>query len=95
MSPSKENIAVIVVISGQPVSVKANLHQKIEHLVKETLKDSGNKGQPSSDWELRTIDGVLLEQILEIGAAGIVDGMTLYLSPKAGAGGGAVSRRAG
>jgi hypothetical protein len=87
MSGSKQTISVIVVISGQPVSVKANGHQLVEHLVHEALKDSGSKGQPPSDWELRTVDGLLIEQSLAIGPAGIVDGMTLYLSPKAGAGG--------
>jgi hypothetical protein len=55
--------------------------------VRESLNKTGNQGQPPSDWELRTSDGALIEQTLTIEAAGLVDGMTLYLSPRAGAGG--------
>jgi hypothetical protein len=87
MPKSDPNITVIVVVSGQPTTLKANVHQKVEHLVKEALEQTGNKGQPSADWELRTTDGALVEQTLRVEDAGIVEGMTLYLSPRAGAGG--------
>lgn len=82
-----DNISVQVVVSGQPTTIKTNPHQMVEHLVKEALKESGNKGQAPTEWELRTSDGTLLDQALAIGAAGIVDGTTLFLSPRAGAGG--------
>ena len=80
-------IQVSIVVSGQPTDISANSNQPVEHLVKEALKDSGNKGQPPSEWELRTSDGTLIDQGLPIGVAGIVSGMTLFLSPRAGAGG--------
>lgn len=86
---SDNNLTLNVVVSGQPTAVRVNRNQSIEHLIKEALKESGNKGQPSQDWELRTTDGILIEQALRIDAAGLVDGMTLYLSPRAGAGGNA------
>lgn len=82
-----QNITVNVVVSGQPTAIEVNVHQKVEHLVREALNKTGNKGQPPSDWELRTTDGVLIEQTLTIETAGILNGMTLYLSPRAGAGG--------
>jgi hypothetical protein len=82
-----QNITLQVVVSGQPTEIKANLHQNIEHLVTEALRASGNKGQPSSEWELRTADGTLIDQSIAIGASGISDGATLFLSPRAGAGG--------
>lgn len=82
-----ENINVLVVVSGVLTAIKVNVHQTVEHLVQEALRESGNKGQPPSEWELRTSDGRLVDQGLEIGAAGIVDGVTLFLSPRAGAGG--------
>lgn len=85
--PKSPNINVQVVVSGQPTSLKVNLHQTVEHLVKEALNESGNKGQPPADWELRTSDGALINQALAIGAAGLLDGATLFLSPRAGAGG--------
>jgi hypothetical protein len=87
MSPSSQNLTVVVVVSGQPTSVKTNVHQTIEKLVAEALKETGNKGQPPSEWELRRADGGLIEQTLTIEAAGVIEGMTLYLSPRAGAGG--------
>jgi hypothetical protein len=64
-----------------------NKHQKVEQLVREALNQTGNKGQPPADWELRTSDGALIQQSLTIEAAGIVDGTTLFLNPRAGAGG--------
>ncbi len=82
-----ESINVQVVVSGQPATIKVNIHQTVEHLVKEALRESGNKGQPPSEWELRTSDGTLIDQSLAIGAAGIVEGTVLFLSPRAGAGG--------
>lgn len=82
-----ENIDVQIVVSGQPITIKTNINQFVEHLVKEALKESGNKGQPPSEWELRTSDGTLIDQTLKIAVAGITDGATLFLSPRAGAGG--------
>lgn len=87
MSPVPQNLTLVVVVSGQPVSLKGNVHQTVEHLVKEALKQSGNQGQLPSEWELRRPDGSLIDQALTIEASGIFEGMTLYLSPAAGAGG--------
>jgi hypothetical protein len=88
---SEQNIEIVVVVSGQPERLKVNLHQPLEHVVHEALQRTANKGQASSDWELRMEDGRLLDQGLTVAAAGVQHGMTLFLSPKAGAGG---SRRA-
>jgi hypothetical protein len=85
--PKKEDIDVHIVVSGQPTNIKTSVNQTVEHLVKEALRESGNKGQPPSEWELRTSDGTLVDQSLRVGAAGIVEGTTLFLSPHAGAGG--------
>jgi hypothetical protein len=84
---SQPNIDVTVVVSGQPERLRVNVHQTLDHVVHEALQRSGNQGQASSDWELRTEDGRLLDQTLTARDAGIDDGMTLFLSPKAGAGG--------
>jgi hypothetical protein len=85
--PSEQSIELTVVVSGQPVRLKVNVGQTLEHLVHEALQKSGNKGQPPSEWELRTADGTLLNQSLTVGAVGLKDGATLFLSPKTGAGG--------
>jgi len=84
---SDPNIAITVIVSGQPVSLKVNVHQKVDHLVREALNDTGNKGQPPSEWELRTAGGASIDLNLTIEQAGIVEGATLYLNPRAGAGG--------
>lgn len=76
-----------MVVSGQPERLKVNVHQTLEHLVHEALQKSGNQGQAPSDWELRTEDGALLEQSQTVAVAGIAEGTTLFLSPRAGAGG--------
>ena len=80
-------LELTVVVSGQATALKVNSNQSVEHLVKEALKESGNKGQPPSEWELRTSDGTLIDHELSIGDAGITVGSTLFLSPRAGAGG--------
>ncbi len=81
------SIEIIVVVSGQPERIRAREHEKLEHLVHQALQRSGNHGQAPSEWELRTEDGRLLDQAHTVGAAGIHTGATLFLSPKAGAGG--------
>ena len=84
--PNKK-INVTVVVSGQPHAVTVNQNQKLEHLIKEALKASGNQGQALSEWELRTEDGRLLDQDARVDEASITEGMTLFLNPHAGAGG--------
>jgi uncharacterized protein DUF2604 len=78
---------LIVVVSGSPHPVRVNVHQALEHVVAEALRESGNVGQPPADWELRTEDGTLLDQSVRVDAAGLHEGQTLFLSPHAGAGG--------
>ncbi len=87
MPESKREIDVVVVVSGQPERLAIGSHQKLQHLVHEALRRSGNQGQPPSDWDLRTESGQLLDQELTAAEADIQGGMTLFLSPKAGAGG--------
>lgn len=85
--PSEQNIDVTVVVSGQPTRLKVNVHQTVEHLIHEALKESGNKGQAPAEWELRREDGALLDQSSRVADAGLVAGVTLFLNPRAGAGG--------
>lgn len=80
-------IEITIVVSGQPERLKANEHQRLEILVREALARSGNEGQPPSEWELRTEGGQLLDQEQTVADARVANGQTLFLSPKAGAGG--------
>jgi hypothetical protein len=85
--PSGNEIELTVVVSGQPERLRVNVHQTVEHLVREALQQSDNHGQAPSEWELRTEDGVLLDQAVTVERSAITSGVTLFLSPKAGAGG--------
>ena len=85
--PSDKKLEVVVVVSGQPQPVSINSHQKLEHLVHEALRETGNQGQPAAGWELRTEDGQLLSLELRADEVGLVTGAVLYLNPLAGAGG--------
>ncbi len=81
------HLDLIVVVSGSPQPVRVNIHQPLEQLVAEALRESGNVGQPPADWELRTEDGALLDQGVRVDGAGLHEGQTLFLNPRAGAGG--------
>ncbi len=87
MSPSNNHLEVTVVVSGQSQTIRINVHQKLEHLVREALHASGNAGQAPSEWELRTEQGMLLDQDARASDAGIVSGVTLFLNPQTGVGG--------
>lgn len=77
---------ITVVVSGQSVTATARKSENVAALCLRVLEQSGNVGQPASEWELRTVEGRLLEQTITVGNAGIVAGNTLYLSPHAGMG---------
>lgn len=83
----KDKIELVVVVSGQPEHLKVKTDDTLEELVHEALRKSGNHGQAPSEWELRTEDGRPLEQSVTVAVAGVVEGATLFLSPRAGAGG--------
>lgn len=82
-----ESFEIIVVVSGQPERIHVKSNEHLEKVVREALKRSGNHGQAPSEWELRLESGVLLDLHLTIAAAHIKGGTTLFLNPKAGAGG--------
>jgi hypothetical protein len=88
MPPAKDKkIELVVVVSGQPTPVTVNANQTVAHLVHEALKRSNNTGQDPDQWELRLEGGQLLEPAGRVSEAGLADGMTLFLNPRAGAGG--------
>jgi hypothetical protein len=78
---------ITVVVSGQPVQLTVNHNQHVRLLVDKALDLSGNQGQASNQWELRTEGGQLIDQSIQVDEAGIHDGITLFLNPITGAGG--------
>jgi len=87
MTKPNNFVDLVIVVSGAPEPVRINLHETLEHAVREALRLSGNAGQPPEDWELRTDNGQLLSLSQRPEEAHVTDGQTLFLSPKAGAGG--------
>lgn len=82
-----QHLDLVVVVSGVPRPVRINLHVRLEQAVRDVLRDSSNSGQPPEDFELRTENGQLLSLDIRAGDAGLHDGQTLFLNPRAGAGG--------
>lgn len=73
-----------VIVSGQKISMSVDQRKKAAWLIRQALVMTGNVGQQTDDWELRTLDGRLLEASVTIQKSGIVGGSTLFLNPHAG-----------
>lgn len=76
-----------VIVSGAATQVKVNIEEKLDHVAREALRESGNAGQAPDRWELRKASGELLDMAMRTGDAGLSDGDTLTLQPKSGHGG--------
>jgi hypothetical protein len=84
---SSQHLDLIIVVSGVPQPVRINGHEPLEHAVRKALQESGNDSRSSGDWELRTEQGQLLDQSARADSIGLHEGQTLFLNPRAGAGG--------
>jgi len=82
-----KSIDVVVVVSGVPRPATVTENEKLHKLVKEVLRASGDSGREIGEFELRTEGGALLALDLTVHEAGISEGQTLFLNPRAGAGG--------
>ena len=87
MAKPDNTLDLIVVVSGVPHAASMNVHQPLHTLVREVLRDTGNTGRALEDYELRTEAGDLLALDAKPTEVGLRDGVTLFLTPKAGAGG--------
>lgn len=85
MSAQKKNITIIV--NGVPVHVERNENAPLMSVVEKALHDSGNVGQPISNWELTDSTGTRLDLSRKIETFHFPDEVTLFLSLKAGIGG--------
>lgn len=87
MAKTDNHLDLVVVVSGVPRAVQANAHEPLRNVVRDVLRDSGDAGRKLEDFELRTEDGRLLDLAAKGLDAGLRDGVTLFLNPRAGAGG--------
>jgi hypothetical protein len=83
----KNKIDVVVVVSGVPRPAELNVHEPLRNLVRDVLSASGDAGRDPAEFELRTDDGRLLDLSSNALDAGLASGTTLFLNPRAGAGG--------
>jgi hypothetical protein len=83
MAANKETI--VIVVSGSPVSVEADVHAPIQSVVARALEVSGNTGQPIQNWELR--DSAGQEVDLHKKVSDFPNGTKLFLNQKVGVGG--------
>lgn len=88
MKDKEDNrITLTIVVSGQPFEDTWPAKQTLSHVVEKVLRKTGNTGQDPSSWELRDSSGRVLDLSMTLREADLSDGMTLFLNPKAGAGG--------
>jgi len=85
--PNRNEIELKVVVNGQPLVVKANVETPVRTLIEHALNQSGNSGQPISNWELRDADGQIIDPTRKIEDLKLMRGATLFLNLKAGIGG--------
>jgi Protein of Unknown function (DUF2604) len=81
------NIAIVVVVNGEPTTVEANPNAPLHTIIPKALAATGNVGQPPENWDLRDADGNVLDTDRKIESFGWVAGVRLFLSLKAGIGG--------
>jgi hypothetical protein len=87
MAKTDNHLDLVVVVSGVPRPAQANAHEPLRNVVREVLRDSGDAGRAVEEFELRTEDGRLLDLGAKGVDVGLKDGDTLFLNPRAGAGG--------
>ena len=83
MTANKETI--IVVVSGKPFPVEADVHAPIQSVVARALELSSNTGQPIQNWELRDADGYEIDLHKKVGD--FPNGTKLFLNQEVGVGG--------
>ena len=86
MADSKK-ISLTVVVNGQPTVVDEFIDVSLGTIIPDALRQTGNTGQPSDNWELRDVDGNLLDLHKTIEDYGFTDKTRLFLNLKAGVGG--------
>ena len=80
-------ITVTVVVATMPVVVNINNNQHVAQLIRDALHEAGKPSDKTDGWFLKAEQGQEFQPDQKISDAGIVNGMTLYLTQDAGGGG--------
>lgn len=78
------HIDLKVIVSGKEVIVRTNTNAPLRTVAEKALHDSGNVGQDLSGWEMTTPAGAVLNFDTNVGDAGLNNGDTVLLNPRAG-----------
>jgi hypothetical protein len=81
------SVDLTVIVNGQTTVVKTSSEAKLGSIIPEALEQTGNSGQPPSNWELRDADGKVLDLHREIDDFHFPKDVKLFLNLKAGVGG--------
>ena len=82
-----KKISITVVVNGQRADIEAISSNPVGSIIPDALRQTGNTGQPADNWELRDVDGTLLDKDKTIEDYGFQDKVRLFLNLKAGVGG--------
>ncbi|OHV60345.1 hypothetical protein LCM4577_16515 [Mesorhizobium sp. LCM 4577] len=80
-------IEITVVVNGQATEVEANPNQPLHVVRTKALENTQNVAQPAENWEFKDEAGTLLDVDKKVGEFGFANGVTLFLSLKAGVAG--------
>lgn len=78
---------LVVVVNGQQTTVEVEPHAPLQTIIPKALEQTGNTGQPPTNWELRDAEGSLLNLSQKIEDFQFPADAKLFLNLKAGIGG--------
>lgn len=87
MAINGHKISLVFIINGVDISIEVNPAAPLIEAVQRVLEESKNTGRPPEEWEVRNVDGVLLEMNRTPKELDLQDGARLFLSLRVGAGG--------
>lgn len=76
-----------IVVNGVPTEIERNVNAPLKSTIEKALEQTGNTGRPLDDWELRDIQGNVLDLGRKIGDYQFPADVKLFLNLKAGIGG--------
>ncbi|MGY3487875.1 chromosome segregation ATPase [Bradyrhizobium sp. USDA 4011] len=85
-------VKITMVVNGQPVTIEATQQEKLSDVRQRALTETENLAQPPENWEIKDEAGTVLDPDKRVGHYHFGKEVTLFLSLKAGAAGGAAGR---
>ena len=74
-----KKISITVVVNGQPTVVDASEDAPLGSIIPDALRQTGDAGQPTKNWELRDADGTPLDLDKKLGDFGFPEKTRLFL----------------